>query len=308
MAISEYTGKDINTVSRKTIYNDINFLKSEAGGGAPIVAKKDETNGNRKYYTYSDKKYSIYNVPLTKNELEQLKDALLLFSRISGLQEFDWIKDVLPKLEISVDSNTPQTMVSYEKNIDYKDNGLLQSLLSAIRNQTPLEVNYSDFEDNSYSFVMHPHHLRQYNNRWFLFGEIEELRSEKGVHPVNLAVDRINDIEILKIPFKKNTEINYKYYFEDFVGVTKTTGKPVKIEFAVHPKRYKYLATKPLHQTQKLFRQNENGWFQSSINLIPNRELYAQLLSYGADLKVISPDRVLGEIQKTIKEMSILYL
>jgi predicted DNA-binding transcriptional regulator YafY len=124
---------------------------------------------------------------------------------------------------------------------------------------------------------------------------------------VNLAVDRINDIEILKIPFKKNTEINYKDYFEDFIGVTKTTGEPVKIEFAVHPKRYKYLATKPLHQTQKLFRQNENGWFHSSINLIPNKELYAQLLSYGADLKVLAPENIQDELRRLIAQMNRLY-
>lgn len=306
-AIYEYTGKDINTVSRKTIYNDINFLKSEAGGGAPIVAKKDEANANRKYYTYSDKGFSIYNIPLTKDELEQLKDALLLFSRISGLQEFDWIKDILPKLEISVGSSASQAMVSYEKNIDYKNDDLLQNFVSAIRNQTPLLVNYADFENESYSLTMHPHHLRQYNNRWFLFGEVEELRSEKGIHPVNLAVDRINDIELLKITFKKNTEINYEEYFEDFIGVTKTAGESVKIEFAVHPKRYKYLETKPLHQTQKGFRQNDSGWFQSSIELIPNKELYAQLLSFGPQLEVLTPMSIRNELKNQSGRMNQLY-
>lgn len=35
-AIQELTGKSVS-ISRKTIYNDMNFLKSEAGGGAPIV-------------------------------------------------------------------------------------------------------------------------------------------------------------------------------------------------------------------------------------------------------------------------------
>jgi len=129
-AIYEFTGKDIGTISRKTIYNDMTYLKSEAGGNAPIVAITD--NG-RKYYTYEDKSFSIFNNPLNAKEMDQLKDAAFLFSRIGGLEQFDWIEDILPKLHIAIDDKVDAQIIDYESNLDLVNNHLVAELFDHIR-------------------------------------------------------------------------------------------------------------------------------------------------------------------------------
>jgi hypothetical protein len=58
---------------------------------------------------------------------------------------------------------------------------------------------------------LHPYHLKQYNNRWFLFGRNEEKNSSTW----NLAIDRIMDITESSEKYIPNTEIDWFEYFDD---------------------------------------------------------------------------------------------
>lgn len=293
--VSEYTGKDIASISRRTILNDMNYLRSEAGGAAPIIGITD--NG-KKYYTYEDKSFSIFNTPLNTMEMDQLKDAAFLFSRIGGLEQFEWIKDILPKLQIAVDDKIDDNIIDYDNNLDLKNNNLVPELFNHIRYKRALTINYKTFAGEILNVVFHPHLLKQYNNRWFMFGEVTDLRENDNIHPVNFALDRIVSADASKETYKSNKDIDYEAYFDDFIGVTKEGVKSHKIEFSVHKRRYKYLESKPLHLTQKEFKQiDDSDWYNSSINVIPNRELYQTIMSFGSDMVVNSPAVVRDKVK-----------
>lgn len=303
-AIQEIEGKSVN-ISRKTIYNDMTFLKSKPGGEAPIVNIID--NG-RTYYTYEDKSFSIYNSPINPQEIDQLKDAVFLFSRIGGLKQFEWLQTIIPKLQIAVDDKIDSKIIDYESNEDLKNHHLVQKLFEHIRYKRALIINYKTFSDEELRVEFHPHLLKQYNSRWFLFGEVPKLRREEGIHPVNFPLDRIQTITTSKAKYRKNKEINYKDYFEEFIGVTKAGTKAYTIKFKVHESRYKYIASKPIHISQKFFKQiDETDWFASSINVIPNRELYQTLLSFGEDLIVLSPKDIKNKLTEACNTMAKNY-
>lgn len=63
--------------------------------------------------------------------------------------------------------------------------------------------------------VINPYHLKQYNNRWFLFCFNEEYQTIS-----NYPLDRIVSLEELNKEFEPST-INWMDYFEDIIGVTK---------------------------------------------------------------------------------------
>lgn len=304
-AVSEYTGKDIPSISRRTIINDMNYLRSQAGGSAPIIGITD--NG-KKYYTYEDKSFSIYNTPLNSVELDQLKDAAFLFTRIGGLEQFEWVKDILPKLQIAVDDKIDSKIIDYDNNVDLTNNDLVPEIFNHIRYKRALKIEYKTFADEILEVVFHPHLLKQYNNRWFLFGEVSDLRENENIHPVNFALDRIMSVDASKKPYIQNQDIDYEAYFEDFIGVTKEGNRSYKIDFSVHKNRYKYLETKPLHLTQKSFKQiDDSDWYKSSINVIPNRELYQTILSFGSDIIVNSPAIVREKINAVAQSMVEMY-
>lgn len=304
--LSDFNGTDKETVSRRTILKDLDYMKSEAGFQAPIISIEDWP---RKYYRYEDMSFSIRNQPLNEMELDQLKDAVQFLSRLSGVQEFDWIEDLLPKLQISVDDKISNNIISYQANLDLKNREFLGEIFNAIRYKTPLDLSYQSFdEDEPKKYLFQPHHLKQYNNRWFVFGEVSEWKTQ-GVHPLNFALDRITSIEISKEPYEENTTIDYAEYFDEIIGVTKYRDKkPIVVQFKVEANRKGYVETKPIHLSQKPLRLDESdGRYTSSINVIPNNEMYQTFFSFGDSIEILSPDFVVAEIKRQVDNLLIMY-
>ena len=145
--------------------------------------------------------------------------------------------------------------------------------------------------------MVYPYHVRQYNNRWFLFCYNEEFRAIS-----NYPLDRIIAIEELSGDFKP-CDINWMDYFDDIIGVTKPiNSEVVAIKLKFSEKRINYVLTKPLHGTQKKDKTDDEGR-TIIIEVVPNNELYQLLLSFGADVIVISPRMVKEEMELRIKKM-----
>ena len=138
-------------------------------------------------------------------------------------------------------------------------------------------------------------YLKQYNNRWFLFGRVD------GRDDItNLALDRIVSMTVASdVPFIPNDSTDFEHFFDDVVGVTVPHIEPMTIELQLSEKRFMYVVSKPLHHTQKTIDENNHI---ISIRVIPNRELDQQILSYGADMEVLAPDAYRCHIKKKIEE------
>ena len=67
-----------------------------------------------------------------------------------------------------------------------------------------------------------------------------------------------------------------------------------------------YILTKPIHGSQKKISESEKG-VKIEIEVIPNYELKQLLLSYGANVEIISPETYRNEIAASIKEMNRKY-
>lgn len=98
-----------------------------------------------------------------------------------------------------------------------------------------MKIKYKSFTSNQIiEQTIHSYYLKQYNNRWFLFGKHPDY---EGI--TNLALDRIEDeITETNKAYIPNTEYNYDEYFEDIIGVTKPVGKKVeKVKLWFSPDR-----------------------------------------------------------------------
>jgi len=297
-----------HAISRRTVYNDIDFMRSEAGFSAPIISVRD---GQRTYYTYEDLNFNINNQPLNKEELDKLKDMVQLMGRISGVEEYDWVKDILPKLEATQSENINiDQIISYQSNVDLKNRELLTPLFNAIRYKKLQEITYQSFNDDEPKvYTIHPHFLKQYNNRWFLFGLEPNAKKEKNIYPYNMALDRIINLKEIMGKYIPNREIAYETYFEDVIGVTiKEDEKPRPIKFKVSAIQAKYIDSKPIHESQKKIHFEEGkDFYETSIKVKPNFELYKTLLSFGPAIEVLSPLKVRNEMKRLVLDMSNSY-
>lgn len=87
-------GKEIS-VSLRKIFNDIDFMRSEAGFKALIISIKD---ARKVYYRYEDLNFSILNKPLTDNELQAIDNTLEIIYRIKGIPGFTDLESTQAKL------------------------------------------------------------------------------------------------------------------------------------------------------------------------------------------------------------------
>jgi len=306
-ALREYYGSDHKGVKRRTIMDDIKFMKSEQGYSAPILSIPDYP---KVYYRYEDLSYSIRKQPLNSYEKQKLTDSLQLMSRISGLEEFEWVHDILPRFQSSKAEGDTNPIISYDSNVDLKNAHLVPELFNAIRYKRVLEVEYKPFQSDSFKCIFHPHHLKQYNRRWFLFGEEPHLRETKGIHPVNFALDRIIDFNETDLKYKIN-KIDYSEYFSDIIGVSKSKdSKAVKIKLAASSSAANYLRTKPLHESQSrnFDYDKSKDLYNFSIKVIPNYEMYKLLMAYGPELIVLEPNSIRSIMKEQIQNSNNNYI
>ena len=292
-ALVEYYGSEESGISRRTFFDDLNDLDEIVGEyGVEILRLND---GRKKYYRYDKEGFSLFTKGFTEDEMRVLKENVQTLQRFKGLPTFQWMDSLVNKLEdkLTIKSSVGNVL-SYEENTGYVGIEWLKDVFDAIIGQQPLEIDYRNFEDKEFHWTIHPYYIKQYNNRWFLIGYNPEF---KGLS--NVPLDRIDDIVPLHIEYIPNTDIDFDQYFSNVIGVTVRKAKPEPIKLRFSPSRLQYVLTKPLHHSQKCSNA-ENGIV--TLDLIPNREFEALLLSYGPDVEVLEPESLRKQVREKIEQ------
>lgn len=166
--------------------------------------------------------------------------------------------------------------------------------------------------------IFHPHFLKEFNDRWHIFGIAEKTNAETGkinvIEGYNIPLDRIDEEpKILKegINFKESDKIKYPDYFNDILGTTKTKGmKLYTITLRIYGKyMFGLITTKPIHSSQEtVMEYNDNlGFGEVTMTLRPNNEFFGRILQMGSDLEIINPPEVRDEIAQRITKMNMHY-
>ena len=290
-----------NGISLRQIRDDLAFMKSKQGWNVELG---DFREGKKMYYRYLDLSFSINNMPLNELEINQLKTTVDILSQFKGMPQFDFINELLPKLRQGIATEENETIIEFDSNQYLKGIEHLGTLHNAIYYKKILEILYHPFENEKpNTFLIHPYYLKQYNNRWFLFGYNPE--NEKSNW--NLALDRIVAIKEITGKFKKNKVIDWAEYFEDIIGVTKTDGGDLEdITLHFYGKTTYYVESKPIHGSQKS-KRIDNNTLEVKLNLIMNYELERLIISYADSVKVLSPTYLRKAIKTRIQNTFKLY-
>ena len=290
-----------NGISLRQIRDDLAFMKSKQGWNVELG---DFREGKKMYYRYLDLSFSINNMPLNELEINQLKTTVDILSQFKGMPQFDFINELLPKLRQGIATEENETIIEFDSNQYLKGIEHLGTLHNAIYYKKILEILYHPFENEKpNTFLIHPYYLKQYNNRWFLFGYNPE--NEKSNW--NLALDRMFTIKEVTGKFKKNKEIKWAEYFEDIIGVTKADdGELEDITLHFYGKTIFYVESKPIHGSQKS-KRIDNNTLEVKLNLIVNYELERLIISYADSVKVLSPKTLRKAIKTRIQNTFKLY-
>ena len=287
---------DSKGISRRQILDDIAFMESSEGWGIDLIRHRD---GKKVYYRYEDTGYSINNMPLNEVEVNQLQSAMQILNQFTGMPQFGWVNEMLPKLQQGISTTDSQNqIISFDSNQYLKGIEHLSVLYNAISFKTVLDITYQDFKsENPYHIVLHPYYLKQYNNRWFLFGMNDE---NKNTH-WNLALDRIQQIEPVSQKYKAD-KTNWEEYFDDIIGVTVPEDAPIEnVMLQFSGETGKYIHNKPLHGSQ-VAKWLNTSLLEVTMKVKLNYELERLILSYADSVEVIMPKSLKSTIKMKLQK------
>ena len=298
-ALKEKNGKNSKEkvkVSVRTVQLDIQFMRDKKEGyGAPIEVY------DQKFYRYRDRSYSIDNAGIKKERTASLKESIQVLKQYSSFKGFEQIKDIVAVLDgiLTAKNENKENVIAYDKKLNPLGLEYFDMIHDAIIHKKALCIGYySSRSNNIMPIIFYPMYLKEYKGRWYAMGYKDGL---KGVY--RLPIDRIRDFSYAILPFPEELSFNPQEYFKDIIGVTKLSGDPKEIKFLVKNKLAPFIKLNPLHNSQRLVENKENGDMVFTINIIPNREFYNVIFDYQPNIQIISPREIGVQANERVLEL-----
>jgi predicted DNA-binding transcriptional regulator YafY len=281
-------------ISASQLRYDLEAMEVDLGAPIEKISK-----GRTYYYRYGDPEFSINSLPITEEDIHKLASAVQLLKQIQGFTIADEIEDVVYRLERRSkyrESGLDGPVILFEDSPPAFGIGHLEDIHQAILSRTPLKISYRTFRDDEpREFHLHPYVLKEYLHRWYLVGWCEEKETI-----IRLALDRMFDIRTSSHQYVPNRFFNPEVYFSNVIGVTVYADQqPETVELLFSPTLAPYLLTKPMHRSQEVVRQYDDGTLYVKLRLCLNPELTVLLQGYGDGVKVIGPASLVETMKQT---------
>ncbi|MCG8701825.1 MAG: WYL domain-containing protein, partial [Bacteroidales bacterium] len=220
--------------------------------------------------------------------------------QFKGFMQFNEMDLLLQKLDdvVNAQKTNSKPVIHLETNSNLKGLEFLEVIYKMIINKQVMEINYQSFKaKRPGKIIFHPYLLKEYRNRWFVLG-----RKGKDQPILNLALDRIHSIGInSQLAYIEDKNFHPEEYYKNLVGVTHTGHRPVNVHLFVGSEHAPYVLTKPLHHTQQLVNESDEG-VEIVIKVVPNLELEREILGFGEHMKVLAPESLKSKIQYKLKK------
>lgn len=270
-------------MSKVTILKDLDEMNEKFYRIYDTYGIISEKRGRLHYYSYKDGIDSIYNRELTPDEIEKLQEVRSLLQGLRGMPQLEWLDQMSVRFDQQI-IGPERTIASFEEGTP-GDGQFFQQLFNAIDRKLVLTIEYRRFGFESKERIIYPYYMKQYLRRWYLFATIKD-----HDFVTCFSLDRILSVrENNDVAFCETT-VDFNHYFDDIVGVTHPDDGVVEhIVIEGDSWAEYYLRTLPIHPLQQLESLGEKGC-RATMDLMINRELEREILSYGEHLMVKAPD------------------
>jgi predicted DNA-binding transcriptional regulator YafY len=223
------------------------------------------------------------------HEVERLLNLLHL-SETAGLP----VQNYKKLLELS-------EYILFENRISSSGIQFLRDILFAIQQKFLLNFSHFNYHtEKTTSYHIKPILLKQYLQRWYVIGEIEngEYRT--------FGLDRLSDLSIEKKNFPKQNHSTIKKKFEQIIGLNYSDSEPMKVRLELSSLQAKYLKTAPLHGSQYIELETKDT-VVFVLHVITNYELIQRILMMADQVQVLEPHSLKKEVHQLLKSTIALY-
>ena len=182
-----------------------------------------------------------------------------------------------------------------------------------------VRLTYSPSFRDSREHIFHPHYMRVYNGRQYVYGIYEKKEENKGRPFVALPLDRIDNASLTReVDYRRCDTEYYEQQMRDIMGASPNLKDPRVLEVFLRTHNqtiHKLLLTKPYHHSIREVRPFTDELpgiapaqpGELTIHVQHTRELDNWILHYGAGIEVISPKELRAHIAHIIDDMNMRY-
>ena len=300
------------TLSREMYYGDLKKASSEVvktlEQACPGCIEDNGKTGKGKAFRYVGKNDDPLAAERQAIEQKRIEDFVAFCKASAGILPSSWFSSYFENTQLLLDTNREaesgashirSSLEQILTNID-----LLPLFNKAITDMQVLRFSYQPFGQDEFELTFHPQFLKEYNGRWFVFGEANREPYQAYNVPLDRIVGEVCPVEGIEyIPAAKGF---YQQYFKDIIGVTHE--KDAKVEQVVIRTKSEYqhglLMTKPLHhslvETLPFGEHDGQRYGEVRLTIEPNRELRGRILMYGENLEVMQPLQLREQIKEIL--------
>jgi predicted DNA-binding transcriptional regulator YafY len=292
-------------IGERTLEQDIHEMKYDLhlGYEAPIEYSKEKGG-----YYYTDPEFTIDNIPINEEDLEAITFAATMLDQYKHIGIFSTFSGAVQKIVDAVNirrilkESPSYPFVEFEKAPMAKGSEFLPVILNAIKVRKVLSFLYQRFDaEKAYKHILHPYHLKEYRNRWYLIGYHHELKEIR-----TYGLDRIMEVhEDISIDFQ-DIGFDPAEYFQATVGIIVPHDKPQHIVLRFSALQGKYILAQPIHETQEVVEITDD-FLTVSLDVASNYELYALILGWGAQVEVVEPMEMREQMKGILEVALMLY-
>ena len=200
--------------------------------------------------------------------------------------------------EILLKDNKSIDYIDFDRNQQQTNEVYFELFLRAIIGRKQVEITYQSYwKDEPELITICPYLLKQYQNRWYIFGSDETNLNR------SYGLERITEVKVLDNGFKPYLK-DPKSLFNDVVGINFSENELENVVLSYQAFQGNYLKSQPLHPRQKILINTEEE-FRIELRIRPNYELEEQLLKQGEKVEVIAPlwlrNRIKERMEKALK-------
>ena len=292
-------------VSAATFKRDLEYMRDRLG--APIVWDRD-LNGYR--YSQQDSTQGTFQLPGLWFNTAEIQALLMMNAWLENLQPGILsqhikplqarIRGLLDHCDDSVDEITRRIRILTQARKTL-DQDFFVLISQALLKRKRLRIHHFNRQAaRSSEREISPQRLTFYRDNWYLDSWCHARKAIRS-----FAVDALEQVEILSVPAKDVADKRLDRELSSGYGIF--SGSSIHwAELRFSPQRARWVASEEWHPEQISY-YDDSGNYYLKIPYSQQPELVMDILKYGADVEVLSPDSLRTKVAAVVQEMRAIY-
>lgn len=283
----------------RTIQKDIELMQRSSPIGYDAPIKK---NNQKKAWYYEDPNFTIKAFGLSEDDVKALIFYTKALDQFKGHKFFEKVFTAIEKVlgnfkfaKKTKELIANRTILQTEVTPPIKGVNFIEDIVIAIAEKRIIEFEYKKFGEDKNIRRLKPYLVKEDKHLWYVIGILEKEKKIKS-----FALDRINSLRISYDSFDP-IKFDHKEYYKNSFGITVLENQPIlDVVLSFKPYTGNYIKALKIHDTQEEILDNDQE-YRISVKVRPSYEFYSKILSYGDNVKVISPNSVVKEIKQSLQ-------